>query len=224
MSTQRNPWTTYLVADQSEAGDRSVLDIVRAAIQGGVTAVQLRAKHATTREMVELGQAMHELTQAANIPLIINDRVDVALAVAAEGVHLGPTDLPVNLARQIIGPNRLLGVSVMTVAQAQAASVEGADYLGAGSVFDTPSKTDAGPAIGLDGLTAIVRASPLPVVAIGGITPDNVAAVLATGVAGVAVISAIVGMPDPAAAAEQLRRAVATAQPSRAVELGRKEE
>lgn len=198
-------WSVYIVTDRRAAGERSLLDVVRAAIQGGATAVQLREKTATTREMIALGQALLEITRPAGVPLIVNDRLDVALALDAEGGHVGQDDMSVALARQILGPGRILGVSAETVALAQQAERDGADYLGVGDVFGTPSKPDAGPAIGVARLAEIVHAVTIPVVAIGGITLERVPAVVDTGAVGVAVISAVVGAPDPAAAARQLR-------------------
>jgi thiamine-phosphate pyrophosphorylase len=201
-------WSVYIVTDQQAAGERALPEIVRAAIQGGATAVQLRAKVATTREMVALGQALLAITRPASIPLIVNDRLDVALAIEADGAHVGQDDLPAAMARQLLGPERILGVSAETVAQAQQAERDGANYLGVGDVFGTPSKPDAGSPIGIDGLAATVRAVALPVVAIGGITLDNAPAVIAVGAVGVAVISAVVGAADPAAAARQLRERI----------------
>jgi thiamine-phosphate pyrophosphorylase len=201
-------WSVYIVTDERAAGERALPEIVRAAIQGGTTAVQLRAKVATTREMVALGQALLAITRPASIPLIVNDRLDVALAIEADGAHVGQDDLPAAMARQLLGPERILGVSAETVAQAQQAERDGANYLGVGDVFGTPSKPDAGSPIGIDGLAATVRAVALPVVAIGGITLDNAPAVIAVGAVGVAVISAVVGAADPAAAARQLRERI----------------
>jgi thiamine-phosphate pyrophosphorylase len=198
----------YLITDRRIAGGRPILEIVRAAIAGGATVVQLREKEASTREMIELGRALLAITRAAGVPLIVNDRVDVALAIEADGVHVGQEDMPAALTRRLIGPHRILGVSAATVAEAEQAVRDGADYLGVGDVYGTPSKPDAGPPIGLEGLAAIARAVAIPVVAIGGITPENAAATIDAGAVGVAVISAIVGAPDPAAAARRLRQAV----------------
>lgn len=197
--------SVYVITDRRVAGGRSILDIVRAAIRGGATVIQLREKTATTREMVDLGQALHHITRPAGVPLIINDRLDVALAIEAEGVHVGQDDMPAALARRLIGPDRILGVSAGTAGEARQAEKDGADYLGVGDVYGTPTKPDAGAPIGVDGLAEIIRAVSLPVVAIGGITPDNAAAVIQAGAAGVAVISAIVGAPNPEAATRRLR-------------------
>jgi thiamine-phosphate pyrophosphorylase len=158
--------------------------------------------------MIELGQALLEVTRAAGIPLIVNDRVDVALAIGAEGVHIGQDDMPAAIARRLIGPDRILGVSARTVEEAIQAERDGANYLGAGDVFGTPTKPDAGPPIGVEGLRQIVRAVSIPVVAIGGVTPQNAPAAVEAGAVGVAVISAVMGAPDPEAAARQLREVV----------------
>ncbi|HEY63187.1 MAG TPA: thiamine phosphate synthase [Caldilineae bacterium] len=201
-------WTLYVITDRRVAGERSILDVVRAAIAGGASVIQLREKEATTREMIELGQALHEITRAAGIPLIVNDRVDVALAIDAEGVHVGQDDMPAAIARRLIGPDRILGVSARTVEEAVQAERDGADYLGVGDIYGTPTKPDAGEPIGVAGVAAITRAVSIPVVGIGGITPANAAAVIEAGAVGVAVISAVVGAADPEAAARQLRTIV----------------
>jgi thiamine-phosphate pyrophosphorylase len=212
-------WSVYVITDRGVAGDRSILEVVRAAIRGGASVVQLREKSATTREMIELGRALHGVTEPAGVPLIVNDRLDVALAIDAEGVHVGMDDMPVPLARRLLGPRRLLGYSPNTVEAALQGQREGADYLGVGDVFGTPSKPDAGEPIGLGGLVAVVRAVSIPVVAIGGITVENAPAVARAGAAGVAVISAVVGAEDPEAAARRLNHAVSTGR--RAVALRR---
>jgi len=201
-------WSLYVIADQRAAAARSILDIVRAAIRGGATVVQLREKEAATREMIRLGQALRQITQAAGLPLIVNDRADVALAIGAQGVHVGEEDLPVPLARRLIGPDRILGASPGTVEGARQAERDGADYLGVGDVYGTPSKPDAGAPIGVEGLAEVVRAVSIPVVAIGGIRPTNAAAAIHAGAAGVAVISSVVGAADPEAAARRLREIV----------------
>ena len=185
-----------------------MVDVVRAAVRGGATAVQLRDKEASTGEMIELGRALLQITRPAGLPLIVNDRADVALAIDADGVHVGQDDMPAPLARQIIGPERILGVSAGTVEEARQAERDGADYLGVGDVYGTPTKADAGTPIGLSGLAEIARAVSIPVVAIGGIKLDNAAATLQAGAAGVAVISAVIGAPDPETAARRLLKAV----------------
>lgn len=201
-------WSLCVITDRATAGPRAITDIVRAAIHGGATMIQLREKSAATREMIALGEALLAITRPANIPLIVNDRLDVALALDADGVHVGQADLPAPLARQLIGPGKLLGVSAETVEQARAAERDGADYLGVGDLFGTPSKPDAGPPIGLEGLRAIAETTHLPILGIGGIGIANAARVIEAGAHGIAVISAVVGAPDPAAAARELRRVV----------------
>lgn len=199
-------WTLYFVADRDALPGRQLLETTRAALQGGVTAVQLRDKSGGTREMLELARALLALTRAAGVPLIVNDRADVALALGADGVHVGQDDLPALDVRQLIGPERILGVSAGTVAEARQAQADGADYTGAGDVFGTLSKPDAGPPIGLSALAEIARAVALPVVGIGGITEANAASVTEAGAAGVAVISAITRSSNPEDAARCLRK------------------
>jgi thiamine-phosphate pyrophosphorylase len=201
-------WAVHVLTDRRTVGERSLLDVVRAALRGGATVVQLRDKESSTRAMIELGRALRPLTRAAGVPLIVNDRVDVAVAIGAEGVHVGQDDMPAPLARQIAGPQAILGVSASTLQEALQAEREGADYLGVGAVFGTPSKADAGAPIGVEGLALIARAVSIPVVAIGGITVDNAASIIRAGAAGVAVISAVMGATDPEDAARRLRQAV----------------
>jgi len=201
-------WSVYVITDRKVAGNRSILDVVRAAIRGGATVVQLREKETTTRDMIEWGQALHEITAAAGIPLIVNDRVDVALAIDAEGVHVGQEDMPAAMARRLIGDDKLLGVSAETIEQAVQAERDGADYLGVGDIFGTPTKPDAGEPIGVEGLARIAAKVSIPIVGIGGITAENAGAVIQAGAQGVAVISAVVGAADPEAAARRLLQVV----------------
>ena len=205
-------WSVYVITGPLTAPDRSVVDVVRAAIRGGATVVQLREKEATTRDMIELGRALLAVTRPAGVPLIVNDRLDVALAIEAEGLHVGMDDMPVATARRLLGPDLLLGYSPNSVAAARQGVREGADYLGIGDVYGTGSKPDAGEPVGLEGLAAAARAVSIPVVAIGGVTVDNTLAAIRAGAAGVAVISAVMGVSDPGAAARRLRQAVRAAQ------------
>ncbi len=204
-------WSVYLVTDRRTRPGRTILDVVRAAVQGGAGAVQLREKDGPARETVELGRAVLEITRPAGIPLIVNDRVDLALVLDAEGVHVGQNDLPAPEVRRLIGPDRWLGVSVTTIEQTRKALADGADYLGAGDVFGTASKSDAGEPIGLDGLREIVALAHVPVVAIGGVTLGNTPSVIRTGAAGVAVISAVFGADDPEQATRSLLEAAHSA-------------
>jgi len=209
----RSPdYSLYLVTDDALAGGRSIEWIVAEAVAGGVTCVQLREKHAESRAYYERARALRERLRPLGIPLIINDRLDIALAAGADGVHLGQGDLPCVEARHIAGPNFLIGISVSTTAEAQAAARDGADYLGISPIFDTPTKTDTPPATGIDGLRAIRAAVSLPLVAIGGIKVENAAAVVRAGADGIAVVSAIMAVADPRAAARALADVVARAR------------
>jgi thiamine-phosphate pyrophosphorylase len=201
-------FSVYLVTDTAQCGGPAgVVDTVRRAVVGGVTAVQVRDPTATTREFAALAAAQHLHQRGSGIPLIVNDRVDVALAVGADGVHVGQQDLDPVAARRLIGPGRHLGLSVSVPTQHVAALALPAgtvDLLGVGPVRDTPSKTDAAPALGFGGLAAVCSAGPLPCVAIGGLRTADAAMVKDSGAVGMAVISAICGQPDPAAAAAGL--------------------
>jgi thiamine-phosphate pyrophosphorylase len=222
MNLNRAHLAVYVITDRSIVGNRSLFDVVRAAIRGGATLVQLREKEAPTDEIIAIGRTLHQITREAGIPLIVNDRADVALELDAEGLHIGQQDLSPPEARRLIGPHRILGMSAETVEQALQAEHSGADYLGVGDVYGTRSKPDAGNPIGLDGLAAIARAVTLPIVAIGGITLDNTAAIIRSGADGVSVISAVMAAPDPEAAARHLRRVVDEEQERRRSDENRK--
>jgi thiamine-phosphate pyrophosphorylase len=198
-----------VIADVGVAQARDLVQIVEAAIAGGARAIQLRAKHGSAREMAELGRRLSYLTRRSSGLLFINDRVDVAMAIGADGAHLGDDDLPLSAARAIAPAGFLLGRSVDTPDEARAAERDGADYVGAGPVYSTYTKVDTGPVIGPDGLAAIRSATPLPVVGIGGIDPINAEQVAGTGAAGVAVIRGIVAAADPRAATAAMLEAVA---------------
>jgi len=201
-------YALYLVTDETLAGARGVEAVVRAAVAGGVTVVQLREKHAAGRAFLERATALCAWLHEHQVALIINDRVDVALACGADGVHVGQDDLPCAVVRRLVGPSRVIGVSVSTVAEALQAERDGADYLGVSPVFTTLTKPDAPPAAGLEGLRAIRAAVHLPLVAIGGIQAENAAAVVQAGADGVAVVSAIMAAADPCAAARALKKRV----------------
>ena len=208
---QPDQWHTYLVTQASLSKSRSTTDIVEAALEGGVDAVQLREKGVDIGTRYELGRELRDLTTEAGVDLIVNDRVDLAHAIGADGVHLGQSDLPVSAAREILGPEATIGASVSTLSEARLAAITGADYLGVGAVYGTDSKPDAesaDDALGLDRLADIAAAVKLPVVAIGGVTPDTAAAAIEAGASSVAVISAVTGADDPAAAVSELRAAV----------------
>ncbi len=183
-----------------------------AAIAGGATVVQLREKELSTSEFLSTAARTLLVVRAAAVPLIINDRVDVALASDADGVHLGPDDLPLAAARGLLGPHKIIGFSAGTETEAVEAERGGADYLGVGSVFGTASKADAGEPIGLETLRRIVRAVGIPVVAIGGVTHANAAQAIKSGAAGVAVIAAVLADSDITAATRRLAEVVRTAR------------
>jgi thiamine-phosphate diphosphorylase len=187
---------------------RSHEDVAQAAVAGGATALQLRDKESAGRALVATARRLVALANPAGVPVVVNDRVDVALAAGADGVHVGEDDLPVADARRLLGPERIVGASAGTVEEARRAEQEGADYLGVGPVFPTATKADAGEAIGLDGLRKIVAAVRVPVVGIGGITVENAAQVVLAGAAGVAVVSAVAGADDMVEATRRLRQAV----------------
>lgn len=202
-------YSLYLVTDRSLALGRELVEVVAAAVQGGVTVVQIREKGASSREFLALAQALKGVLDPRGIPLIVNDRLDLALACDAAGVHLGQEDLPCDLARRLLGPERLLGVSVSTPEEARQAERAGADYLGVSPIFVTPTKRDTPAATGLDGLRAIRAVTALPLVAIGGLSAANVGEVMAAGADGIAVVSALMAATDPREAARALRRAIA---------------
>nr|WP_274703636.1 thiamine phosphate synthase [Chloroflexus aurantiacus] len=201
----------YVVTDAGLSRGRSHRAVIEAAIVGGATVVQYREKHASTRQMIEEALELRDLTRRAGVPLIVNDRVDVALAVDADGVHVGQDDMPVALARRLIG-NKLLGVSAHNLSEALQAVRDGADYLGVGPIFATTTKPDAAAPIGLDGLRAIRQHVSIPIVAIGGINQANAADVMRAGADGIAVVSAVVAADDVTAAARQLRALVSVTQ------------
>jgi thiamine-phosphate pyrophosphorylase len=200
-------YTLYLVADADFAAGRELPGLVKAAVAGGVTVVQLRAKSLAGREFIELGSEIARALAGTGVPFLVNDRVDVAVACGAAGVHLGQEDVPVRLARSLLGPAGTIGVSVNTEEEARRAELEGADYLGAGPAFATATKATDLPVLGPEGIGRIKRAVRIPVVAIGGVGPGNAPALAETGADGIAVVSAILGAPDARRAAGELRRA-----------------
>ena len=201
-------WGLYLVTDRRLAGPRSLEELVRAAVRGGVTAVQLREKACSTREFVELARRLKAILAPAGIPLIINDRVDVALAARADGVHIGRSDIDYRDARALLGEDAIVGLSVETTAQAGEAESLDADYLGVSPIFPTPTKTDTAADWGVEGLAALRKASRHVLVAIGGINAANAAEVMNAGADGIAVVSAICAARDPEEAARQLHLVV----------------
>lgn len=188
-------YSIYLVTDDGCLQGRALIDCVREALEGGVTLVQYRAKTASSAEMYAEALQMKALCDSFNVPLIINDRLDIAMAVGAAGVHLGQDDLPCAAARRILGEDYLIGVSAHNPAEAKAALQSGADYLGCGAVFGTATKADV-KKLGTEGLEAICKAKGLPVVGIGGVTADNYREVRAAGADGAAIVSGILAQPD----------------------------
>lgn len=196
-------YTLYLCTDRQLMTAETLEESVELAIKGGVSVVQLREKDCTSREFYKLAKAVKTITDAYEIPLIINDRVDIALAIGADGVHLGQKDIPVRVARDLLGADKIVGATANTVELAEEAFRAGADYLGVGDVFGTTTKPDTRH-ITLEELSAIRQAVKIPVVAIGGINQENISLLRETGVDGAAVISAVVGQKDITAAAERL--------------------
>ncbi|MDN5331688.1 MAG: thiamine-phosphate pyrophosphorylase [Tepidanaerobacteraceae bacterium] len=183
-------YSLYAITERSYLGEKDLFEAVKEAIKAGITVLQLREKDISGREFYQQALRLRELTRAYGIPFIINDRVDIALAVDADGVHVGQEDIPAAVVRKILGPGKILGVSAKTAEEAIKAENDGADYLGAGAVFPSPTKPSS-EAIGLEGLKKIKSAVKIPVVAIGGITKDNAKQVLSTGVDGISCISAV---------------------------------
>jgi thiamine-phosphate pyrophosphorylase len=204
MSRRAFDLSLYLVTDHRLPFDRLV-EVVGRAVAGGVTLVQLRNPDVSGRALYEQAIALKSALAGTGVPLIVNDRVDVARAAGADGVHVGQSDLPAALAREIMGEDAIVGLSITEAGQLAAVDGTVVDYLGVGPVFSTATKGDAAPALGIDGTAAVVGAADLPAVAIGGIDLGNAAAVMTTGVRGLSVVSAISTAADPQAAARELR-------------------
>ncbi|MBP3226592.1 MAG: thiamine phosphate synthase [Methanobrevibacter sp.] len=192
----------YLVTDNSD-DEEKFLKTIEEAINGGVTVVQIREKTADTLDFYNLALKVKEITTKYNVPLIINDRVDVALAVDADGVHVGQSDMPCDITRELIGENKILGVSAATIDEAKKAEKDGADYIGTGAVFPTSTKDDA-PSITKKDLKNIVDSINIPVVAIGGINIENAKELKNIGISGLSVVSAIMSADNPKKASEKL--------------------
>ncbi len=197
----------YFITDSTKYEKEEFLSRVEAALQGGVTLVQLREKERTTREYLELAREVHALTLKYNVPLIIDDRLDVAMAIDAEGVHLGQSDLPIGIARKIFGLDKIIGATAKTVEQAKEAYEQGADYLGVGAIYPTTTKVKT-ILTSTDMLDKICHAVPIPANAIGGLNKDNIDVLKGIPIAGICVVSAIMKADDPKKAAEELSEAV----------------
>ncbi|MBO7241852.1 MAG: thiamine phosphate synthase [Methanobrevibacter sp.] len=197
-------YSVYLVTDRRNKTDEEFLNIIEEAIKGGTTIVQLREKTASTKEFYELALRVKEITSRYGVPLLINDRIDIALAVDSEGVHIGQDDMPADIAREIIGDDKILGVSASTVEEAKKAEMDSADYIGSGAVFPTATKDDAD-SVSKEELKEIVDSIDIPVVAIGGITVENANTLKGSGIAGFSVVSAIMSAEDPKEASRKLK-------------------
>jgi thiamine-phosphate pyrophosphorylase len=208
MSRRVPDLSIYLVTDRMLSRGRELVDVVLAAVRGGVTVVQLREKDASARETLELGRALLARLRPLGVPLLVNDRVDLALALGADGVHVGQSDLPPEVARRLLGPEALVGLSITGPEDLSTLDPAVVDYAGVGPIFPTASKADATPALGLEGFARLRRQLPVPVVAIGGITPANASAVIAAGADGVSVVSAICSADNCEMAANTLARSV----------------
>lgn len=196
----------HVLTDREWSRGRDTLTVASAALDGGATVIQLRDKKANTRTLVEEGLALRALTRERGALLIVNDRIDVALAIEADGAHIGQDDdMPIALARKLLGPDRILGVSAGNLEEAHIAVTGGADYLGVGPIYATKTKTDAGAPIGLSLLTELAKRYSLPLIAIGSIKTDNVATVLQAGALGIAVIRTVVSAEDIVTATRELR-------------------
>lgn len=204
--------SVYFITGDKFSRGKALARVVYEAIQGGATVIQLREKDFTARRLIDVGRQIREITQQHNVAFIVNDRVDVALAVDADGVHLGQDDLPVWVARRILGPEKLVGVSTHSLEQALQAQKDGADYIGVGPVFETHTKYDVCPTVGLELVKEVSLKVTIPKVAIGGIKAHNVEEAVAAGADGVAVITAIAAAPDPEQAARELKEAVLKAR------------
>ncbi len=198
--------TLYFITDSTSVLAERFLPTVEAACKGGATLIQLREKNKSTREYMELALATHEITKRYGVPLIIDDRVDVALAIGAEGVHVGQTDMPVKIARALMGPDKIVGATTKTVPQALEAYEQGADYLGVGAIYPTTTKVVT-ILTSVETLKAIVKAVPVKVNAIGGLNKDNIDVLKGSGIAGICAVSAIMKAPDPERATRELKQA-----------------
>lgn len=197
-----------LVASRELTGGRPLVDVVEEAVAGGVTMVQLREKAAPTRAFIAEAAALRQALRNRGVPLIVNDRVDVALAVGADGIHVGQDDMPVDLVRSLVGPAVLIGLSITNEAELRRPDAAAADYLGIGPIFLQATKPDAAPPLGLRGLATLCTAASRPVLAIGGIGPHNAGDVMAAGADGLAVVSAIMGAADARGSARALRMGI----------------
>lgn len=198
-------YTLYLVTNRELMSSKTIEESVKEAIKGGCTIVQLREKDISSKEFYDIAKSLRKITKKHKIPFIINDRVDIALAVNADGVHVGQSDLSLKNVRKLIGKNKIIGVSCGNLEEAKKAYKDGADYLGVGAVFPTNTKKDAKD-VGIDGLKEIINNIPLPIVAIGGINKDNIENLRGINLAGVALVSAIIAQEDVKNSAKEIKK------------------
>ncbi|MFA8451399.1 MAG: thiamine phosphate synthase [Bacteroidales bacterium] len=198
----------YLVTDRNLSLDRPIEYIVEEAVKGGATVVQLREKDVSSKDFYTIALSLKQLLAPYNIPLIINDRLDIALAVDAEGLHIGQSDLPYEVARKVLGKDKIIGLSVETIEQAKEANSLDVDYIGISPVFSTNTKDDISKPLELEGLQEIALFTKHPMVAIGGINAENTPDIIQSGADGIAVVSAIVSQEEPQLAAKNLRSVV----------------
>lgn len=204
MNKNKVDYSLYLVTDRNLTLARELLYVIEEAILGGVTIVQLREKDSLTRDFYQLAKQVAEMTKKYQVPLIINDRLDIALAVNAEGLHIGQSDLPYQVARKILGPDAIIGLSVESIQDAEDAESLDVDYLGISPVFSTNTKTDIAQPLGLEGIKAIRKFSQHKLVAIGGINKSNTKEIISAGADGIAVVTAICSAQSPRNASNQL--------------------
>lgn len=212
-------YSLYLVTDRDLSLGRSNLEIVASAIKGGVSCVQIREKKCPIRKYISEAKELKRLLTPHNIPLVINDRVDVAMAVQADGIHLGQTDMDITDARRIVGNEVIIGISAESLDDAIRAEKQGADYIGISPVFATPTKKDTAPPLGLKGVAEIRSRVAIPVVGIGGINSSNARDVIEAGADGIAVVSAIVATPSPEQAARKLLQLILSARRKKDVSI-----
>jgi thiamine-phosphate pyrophosphorylase len=205
-------WSLYLVTDRELSRGRPIEEIVLKSVQGGVTVVQLREKECSTSEYIDLAIRIKKILSKTGVPLIINDRIDVALAVNADGVHVGQSDMPYDMARRIIGSDKIVGLTVETLEQARNAEQLDPDYLGVSAVFTTPTKTDTITEWGLEGISNLRDLSRHILIGIGGLNKSNAAEVIRHGADGIAVVSAICSADDPQSASRELRTVINAAK------------
>ncbi|QTA85278.1 thiamine phosphate synthase [Desulfonema magnum] len=214
MKKKAADYSLYLVTDRGLSRGRTTPEIVQAAVRGGVTCVQLREKNCSPREFIEQAILIQKFLKEHHIPLIINDRVDVAQAVKADGVHLGQSDMPLEMAKAILKDSMIIGISAQSVQHAVEAEKKGADYIGVGTIYPTLTKDDTSSPLGTEGLREIRKNVKIPIVAIGGLNKENSGDVIQNGADGIAVVSAIVSADDPEQTARELREIITGAKTS----------